>query len=518
MKQLFTIYFITLSFFGAKSQIFHKKYNYTSEIMYNMSSVVNNNRIYNASSGINLPGMVNIQKTDLAGNWIATQRLMFGTTTPAVVVRKMITSGTKLYIVGNTYNSPGGQTDAFLVVLDTALTSITYARSFGTPSNYEDFYDVLLASNNDLVMVGNSSAPTATVGVYKYLPYVVRIASGTGTVVYQKTFEDNISKYCYSVVEDAANNSLFISGGSQTTNATHILKITDDNLGTVLSAKNMYFSSTGMNVKKLQVYGSKLFLIGGDPSNNLMTVETDLALSLIVMPKYYTNFRYFDHVKVGNTNYIAGLTVPTGTYSYLSSLKMDSLFNYQAGMTYSLVPVPVFVNWFDVNVVNKSNTMYWMAQEGWTAPNMYTNRYHVASDMNLNATCNTPLTLITGTNVNTMGITTYSNPVTTFTVANMFASPLTLTPTVTTLCSATGIENVNEQFGYFVIRTSGDKVMIASPYSEYVISLFDISGKMLLSKQADSNEELNISDLSSGIYILKLSANGFEQRQKIIKQ
>jgi hypothetical protein len=514
MKKIFTL-FAVLSVLQSNSQIFHKKYAYSSDIMNGQTSVVNNNRIYNTSSSTMLQGAISIQKTDLAGNLITTQRIMFGTSTPAVTVRKMITSGNRLYIVGSV--NPGSQSDGFLAVVDTNLISLIYAKSYGTGSNFEDFYDVLLASNNDLVMVGNTSVPTATASTYKYMSYVVRVASATGNVVYQKAFEDSQNKFCYAVAEDAANNALFVSGSVQGANATHVLKITDDNLGNYILGKNMYFSPVGLNVKKMQIYGTKLFLIGGDANNNLMTVETDLAASTMVMPKYYTNFKYWDHIKVGNTNYIAGLTVPTGTYSYLSSLKMDSVFNYQAGMTYSLVPVPAFVNWQGVNVVNKANTMYWIAQEGWTAPGPYTNRYIVASDMVLNATCNTPLTLIPGNNVNTIGITTYTNPATSFTTSNLFATPSTLTPTITTLCSPTGIENVNEQFEHFVINNVYDKIIVESPYSEYTISLFDISGKLISTEKVITPiKEIDLSHYSNGIYVLKMESKGYEQRQKII--
>jgi hypothetical protein len=406
------------------------------------------------------------------------------------------------------------------MAFDSTLTvPVSYAKSYGTTANNEEFYDILQASNTDLVMVGHSTVPTSTVGVFRYLPFVVRAAVSTGNAVYQKVYDDGLSKFCYSVVEDAPNNSLFISGAIPSSNATHVLKITDDAAGTTITAKNMYFSPVGMNVKKLQVYGTKLFLIGGDPNNNLMTVETDLTVSAIMMPKYYTNFKYHDHIKVGNTNYIAGLTVPTGTYSYLSSLKMDSVFNYQLGMTYSLVPVPTFVNWTAVNVVNKSNTMYWIAMEGWTAPSPYTNRYIVASDMALNATCNTPYTLINGNNINTIGMTTYTNPAGPFVVTSYTPFPNALTPSITTLCSPTGIENVNESFEKFVVKNGFDKILIESPYSDYSVDLFDISGKMILNENANSpSKEISTASLSSGIYIIKLNAKGYEQRQKIIKQ
>jgi len=518
MKKIFTL--VTVLAFGAQlnAQIFHKKYAYTNEIMNGQTSVVNNNRIYNASSSTMLQGQVSIQKTDLAGNLIFTKTVLFGTSTPAVSIKKMITSGDKLYIVGSI--NPGSASKALLFVVDTNITNpVVYAKSYGTSAGKEDFYDILQASNTDLVMVGNSTVPTSTIGVDRYVPFVVRVAVGTGNPVYQKTFDDGQSKFCYSVAEDAANNSLFISGAMQSTNSTHIFKITDDASGTAVAAKNMYFSSQAMNVKKLQVYGTKVFMIGSDPSNNLMTVETDLTLNVTIMPKYYTNFKYWDMVKVGSKNYITGLTVPTGTVSYLASLRMDSVFNYQLGMTYSLVPIPAFVNWIGVNVVNKANTMYWIAQEGWTAPGPYTNRYIVASDMALNAICHTPMTLINGNNVNTMGITTFTNPLNTYTVNTYNPFPNALTPTITTLCSSTGIENVNENFEKFVIRNGFDKVIIESPYSEYSVNVFDMSGKLISTANANAEmTEINTSHLASGIYIIKLNAKGYEQRQKFIKQ
>jgi hypothetical protein len=161
--------------------------------------------------------------------------------------------------------------------------------------------------------------------------------------------------------------------------------------------------------------------------------------------------------------------------------------------------------------------MYWIAQEGWTAPGPYTNRYIVASDMALNATCNTPLTLFQSNNVNTIGMTTYTNPATSFTVSTLFSTPSTLSPTITTLCSPTGIENVNEQFEHFIVKNSYDKIIIESPYSDYTFSLFDISGKLITTEKVMvQNKEIDLSSYSNGIYVLKLDAKGYEQRQKII--
>ncbi|MBK7668021.1 MAG: T9SS type A sorting domain-containing protein [Sphingobacteriaceae bacterium] len=518
MKKIFTLLSIVALGSQLNAQIFHKKYNYTGEIMNGQTSVVNNNRIYNASSSMMLQGQVSIQKTDLAGNHIVTRTILFGTSTPVVSVKKMITIADKLYIVGSI--NPASSTDGLLLVVDTNITTpVVYAKSYGTAAGKEDIYDILQASNTDLVMVGNSTVPTATIGVERNVPFVVRVSVGTGNPVYQKIYDDGLDKLCYSVAEDVVNNTLFISGAKLGSNSTHIFKITSDAVGVVLSAKDFIFSSQAMYVKKLQVYGSKVFMIGGDPNNNLMTVETDLTLNTIVTPKYYTNFRYHDMVKVGNRNYIAGLSVPTGTFSYLSAMRMDSVFNYQIGMTYSLVPVPVFVNWSAVNVVNKSNTMYWIAQEGWTAPGPYTNRYIVGSDMALNATCGTFLTPTMGNNINTIVLANPMNPPTTFTVVNYNPFPNAINPTITTLCSATGIENVNESFEKFVINNDFDKVIIESPYSEYTINVFDLSGKLISTVNANAEvTEVNTSHLASGIYVIKLNAKGYEQRQKIVKQ
>ncbi len=517
MKKLITILAALITTAQLNGQIFHKKYAFSGEIMQGQTSVMNNNRIYNVSSSTMFQGAFSVQKTDLAGNHIITQTVIFGTSTPVVAVKKVITSGGKLYIVGSI--KPGSITDAFLVVLDTNLTTVNYARSYGTTSGNEEFYDILQASNSDLVMVGHSTVPTATISVTKNVPFVVRAAVATGTLIYQKIFEDTYSKMCYSVVEDAPNNSLFISGTVLSGNLTHVLKLTDDNLGTLITAKNVFFSSSNMVVKKMQVYGSKLFLIGGDASNNLMTMETDLTVSALVLPKYYTNFKYYDMIKVNQTNYIAGLTLPTGTVSYMASIMMDSLFVPQLSMTYSLVPVPLGTMWNGVNVLNKSNTMYWITSEGWTAPSPYTNRYIVASDMVMNATCNNAYSLTPSNMVNTMALATYTTPFGSPFTATYSPFPNALTPTITTLCSPTGIENVNEHFEKFVVKNGLDKIIIESPYSDYTINVFDMSGKLILNTKANSEtEEITISGFAGGIYIVKLNAKGYEQRQKFIKQ
>lgn len=516
MKKIITLILSLYLSISATAQIFHKKYAYAGEIMQGVTSAVNNNRIYNASSSTMLPGMFTLQKTDLAGNLVSTRSIFYGTSIPTVKINKMITSGDKLYIVGSLQQT--SQSDALVLALDTNLSTIYYTKSYGTNTGMEAFYDVILASNNELVMVGNSTVPTGTVSVTKPVPFIVRAAAATGTVVYQKIYEDASNKYLYSVTEDVVNNTLFASGTIMGSNATHVMKLTNDNFGNILTAKNMIFASNTMNVKKLQVYGNKLFLIGGDNNNNLTTVETDLSVNALVMPKFYSNFKYHDMIKVNKTNYIAGLTIPTGTVSYLAALRMDSLFVPLGAASYTLVQIPG-TSWTGVNVVNKSNTMYWITNEGWTAPNPYTNRYIVASDMALNATCNGSYSLTPGNIVHTMVTTTFTTPVSSFTVINHNPFPNAMTPTITTLCSSTGIENVNENFEKFIIKNGIENVMIESPYNVYTIQLVDMSGKIVFTKNSTSSiEEISLGNLSSGIYVIKLSAEGYEQRQKLIKQ
>jgi hypothetical protein len=139
--------------------------------------------------------------------------------------------------------------------------------------------------------------------------------------------------------------------------------------------------------------------------------------------------------------------------------------------------------------------------------------------MALNATCNTPMTLTMGNNVNTLTMATFTNPANTYTVINYSPFPNALSPIVTTLCSPTGIENVNESFDKFVIKNGYDKLIIESTYSDYSVNVFDMSGKLILNATANSqSEEVSIANLASGIYVVKLNAKGYEQRQKFIKQ
>lgn len=160
-----------------------------------------------------------------------------------------------------------------------------------------------------------------------------------------------------------------------------------------------------------------------------------------------------------------------------------------------------------------------MLTEAWKSPTQYTNRYIVASDLMLNATCNSPFAVTTQTTmlyVAPANYTTVVVPVTTTVNPIMMNN---YTPMVTTLCSTTGIENVNENLEKFIIKNGSEKIIIESPYSEYIIQLSDISGKLLLSRKSDSQTEaISLENLSNGIYVVKFSAEGYEQRQKVIKQ
>jgi hypothetical protein len=124
MKKIITLIFSLYLAIDSSAQIFHKKYAYSGEIMQGVTSVVNNNRIYNASSSTMLQGMFTIQKTDLTGNLMMTRSIFYGTSVPTVKINKMITSGNRLYIVGSIQQS--SQSDALVLALDTNLTTIYY--------------------------------------------------------------------------------------------------------------------------------------------------------------------------------------------------------------------------------------------------------------------------------------------------------------------------------------------------------------------------------------------------------
>jgi hypothetical protein len=517
MKKTSTLILLSLVVVSLKAQmpqIFHKKYAYSNEIMYAPTSVLHNTRIYTAASSVMMPGMFSVQKTDFAGNLEKTQTIWLGTSVPTVMIKKMIVSGSKLYLVGSIKS--GTYSDGCLIALDTMLSSMSYCQYFGTTGGNEEFNDVIKTSNNDLVMVGYNSVPTATAGVSKYNPYVVRATSATGSLVYQRAYSDGMDKYAYSVLEDGSD--LYVAGAMPMNNGSFILKINNDNIGNTTANKVIYYTGSPVYHKNIQVANGKIYLIGHDQSNYLTIVPLDMSLNMSGMIKYHNNFRYQDIVHIGKTNYIVGLTPTGGTVTTLLAMRLDSLYSITASTSYFQVNLPTGVNWYGANIVNNNNTLFLIANEAWTAPSAYTNRYIVGADFNLNAVCNNTYTVGNGNFIGTSTIGTFTAPLVTYTTG--IYTPMmynSLSPVVTALCP-TAIESINGAYDQFSLKFTGEKYIIDSPYSEYEVSLFDMSGKQLRVYNATQNtEEVSLENYPNGIYILKLNTRGYEQRFKLIR-
>jgi hypothetical protein len=81
-------------------------------------------------------------------------------------------------------------------------------------------------------------------------------------------------------------------------------------------------------------------------------------------------------------------------------------------------------------------------------------------------------------------------------------------------------DNLSDEFISIFIDETNDilNISVKNRYDKYYISVFSLDGKEKIKKEVFSNTKLNISDLKSGIYIIKINSDKKVFTKKIIKE
>ena len=86
-------------------------------------------------------------------------------------------------------------------------------------------------------------------------------------------------------------------------------------------------------------------------------------------------------------------------------------------------------------------------------------------------------------------------------------------------CSTAGIDNLPAPSPVFFPNPVSNELFISNIREKMTISIFDLTGKLLLSKISGfANEKIDVSHLKKGVYIIKVNDDSTIMAGKMIKQ
>jgi hypothetical protein len=537
--KLFIAVIAILACLSTKSQTFIVGYNNVPYALANWNetqsnAVIINGRVYNSftawQSGFS---SFNIKKSDLNGNVVAWRKEDSIMTKAAP--GKLFTGNNLIYYICKNQ----------ITVFDTSL-AVKFINTYtiSTPNNYLYFNDGLVASNGDIVLVGATATYTGS-SYSNMKALAVRINSVTGNIIYSKTFDNVTQNMASSVVQNTANASLFISGRVINSGySTFLLNITNDNLGNLISSK--YFTpangnSKNIDIRKMIIQNSNLYLFGRDSAAKLVVTKTNLNLTSTFQTNYFTNFIYQDVTKMSTNGgfYVNGYGPKTFTSVPLSIIQIDTVLNSSKSVIF-----PSVVNKYDslsnfsidyynglngaysnygANVFEKSGSVYSISNKSNlnATPGLgNSNQYMVKDLTTLNGSCLNNFNLTTLNYAYNIAPTSFSaNALSagSFTQSTVFANPI---PTLAVTCGTafiTGFSKAINMNAPYVYANEKTIYFQNVDFSNTLFELYNLAGQKVYSTKLINNQkQVEIHKVSTGIYFYKLYYNSEVYTKKIV--
>ena len=495
------------------------------------SAIILNNSIYNTFTGWQTGfSAFNIKKTNLNGNVVFWKE---DSASYNASPSKLIAGNNRLYYICRNQ----------LTVLDTNL-ALKYISTYTTaiPNNNWYFNDGLIAQNGDLVLIGASANYSGN--TYSNIQaLVVRINATNGNLIYSKTFTNTTQCTATSIVENIANNSLFISGRVINNGyTTFLLNISNDNLGNLNSSK--YFTPTNatfknIEVKKMIIKNSSLYLFGRDSAAKLVVTKTNLNLTATFQTQYFTNFIFADVIKstINNNFYITGYGPRTYTSVPLSILQLDTLLSVTKSIIY-----PQILNKYDslsnfsldyynglngaysnfgASIFEKNNYIYTLSNKS-NINSAYglgnTNQYFTKEATTFVSNCITNFSINTANYSYNIAPTTFTSNVITASSYTQSSPISNIIPTVAVNCGAvTNIYNNTNQNVPKIYVYNKIVYLQDVEFANSTFEIYTITGQKIFTTQLHYNQkQIDVLNLTAGIYIYKLYYNFEVYSKKIV--
>jgi hypothetical protein len=503
MKKLFTL-FILLTCLHGKTQTLHKVWNlnYCNAGDCNMNTLTYGGSLYFCYVEDSLmfsgaQGLV-LQKNDLNGNLIWKRTYRLNPTQPPTPV-KILALGSNLYIGGTYLNS------AFILKVDSTAGNINYFNTyppFGSIAGIQ-IKDIAVLNNTEIVAVGNGLGNPS--GVYMY---VLRALASTGAVVTAGTNSLNdqrpVGVCCYnnSIYIVGANSSfpflakLRINGGGYTSVGTRMY-----NGGLTISS---YWERIAASSGSLTILGA----VNNSTFRNLFvkldTNATSSSSPIIGRISPGTNVMFHNFVLNGNNAVVSGIY--NNMYGVLT---LDNNLNTLACNTYSTFG-------FMTQIQYHNNNTYFTISTGNTGSNVKLMKGDNFGVTVCSSTLNPGLTFQTMTST---VITTSLSSNTTYTVLSPITYTSPITPTTT--CLSTGIRILDNETNTKLLSGIGQFEIVSEDSYINEISVFDLTGKLILNdpdlKQESYKVDLNSS--AKGLYFIKVRLNNGQAKVfKVVNQ
>ncbi|OXE98196.1 S8 family serine peptidase [Flavobacterium araucananum] len=397
-----------------------------------------------------------------------------GTTQVNGVTPNDYTNPVTLTVEGVGFNT--GITETYTVKVITGLSSESKLLSY----DFKTVSNPGLPQEINTEIVGNSAAKTVPFG-YDVTNLVADFAVSPGAELYV----DGVKQLNSKVVASNYTNSFFVTVVSEN-------KLSQTNYTVTVNAKNSQASIIAYTVAN-QVGAS---VIDATAKTVKVLVNNNANLSALVPTVQLSDFA----------------TLRIGTYIQTSGV---TTLNYTIPVVYNVTAQNGTIEYWTVTIeaAKPTITLLGDAIVSINKGCVYTEPGYTATD-NLNTDI-TAAVLVSGTvDVNTPGLYTL-----TYTVKDASQNESSVTRTVnvsTTVCTLGLPVNTINGFVLYPNPVTNGKVYIETASgSTKSIWISDMSGKKLLSVKTEKNE-LNVSALSTGVYIIKVEQDGNTAVQKLI--
>ncbi len=512
MKKHSPIYILVILTNFLIGQTQHKLYNtnYCGTGYCNQTTVIHANRHYIAyiedtlTTPINKPNLV-VMKNDLNGNvlWKKTYQF-YGSYTATATPRKILASGSRIYIGGNLYEPTGNY--PFIASIDTTSGNLIYLNRYTNSftSNDIKINDLTLLNNGDIMAVGRIAAATN-----KYF-YCLRVVGATGSIINNGMSTFYNDQEAFGICQ-FSNSSIFVVGQrggypfiAKLSNTANFLPSCQYNVSGILPVTSSF--------NKIIKSGNYLTVMGNSSSSiqNDMLGRIDSTISNTFVTPYILNiftgntFVPLDIAMKGSQLMASGIT-PSGN----SVLFFTPFISFTNGKSYG-------------SSLSLNHSLHF------NYPSIYltTGTWNAGSNLRLyktdsiaNTACAANVTptysvLTVNYSIGQIGIFTSGSltPVTPGTYTNLI-NPVTT-------CLATEVTDLSNAVEDIQLLTQFNAYTFSSPLTPIEnIEVYDINGKLIYDSHIihSNSHTFDISHLNSGLYFARITYGTNQKTVKLIK-
>lgn len=512
MKNYFTLVLFICFTNLFNAQTLHKQYNlnYCGTGYCNQTTVIHANRYYVAfvEDTTTFPSNkhnLTVMKNDLNGNVLWKRTFQFsGTYTATAAPRKILASGSRIYIGGNVYEPTGNY--PFIASIDTTNGNVVYFNKYTSSFSSTDvkINDLTLLNNGDIMAVGRIVSSTS-----KFF-YCLRVVGATGTIVNNGMSTFYSDQEAFGVCQ-FSNSSIFVVG--QRGSYPFIAKLS--NTSSLMPASE-YNIISGLPISssfnKIIKSGNNLVVMGnssGTGQNDFLARIDSLVNTSTVTPyvlNVYTggSFLPTDMMMKGSQVMVSGTTAGGN-----SVLFFNSFLGFQNGKAYG-------------STASMNHSLQF------NYPNTYltTGTWFTGSNLRLYKGDSTAYTSCATSVSPTFSLLTITYTVGQIGVFNN-GNIVPVTPAVNnkpivpiTTCLSTNVTDLTQSLDDVKVLTQLNAYTFESPITPIEnVMVYDINGKLIYDNRAiHSNQHtFETSQLSSGLYFAKITNGTIQKTIKLIK-